>query len=132
MRGLRGTTRSVADVLRSFPAFDGCSRREVSWLASFADEIRVDIGEVLARESALGRHFYVVVEGRAIVSREGRPVEEIGPGAVTGAITDGGRRPATVTAVTPMRLLAVDAEGFGVLQVRAPRVADGLRRSDAV
>jgi CRP-like cAMP-binding protein len=47
-----------------------------------------------------------------LVLRDGRPVTEVGPGAVLGemALLDGGRRTATLQAVTPCRVTVVPGD----------------------
>jgi CRP-like cAMP-binding protein len=131
MRGLRTEKRAVPDLLHGMPLFAGCTRRELSRFASLADEVRVDAGEVLAREGAPGRRCYVVVEGWAEVTRAGRRLGSVGPGAVAGDITfaDSSTTAVTVTGATPMRLLMLDPETLSSLRARAPRVAERIRRA---
>ncbi len=47
-----------------------------------------------------------------LVLRDGRPVTEVGPGAVLGemALLDGGRRTATLQAITPCRVAVVPGD----------------------
>jgi CRP-like cAMP-binding protein len=54
----------------------------------------------------------LLFDGVLLVLRDGRPVTEVGPGAVLGemALLDGGRRTATLQAVTPCRVAVVPGD----------------------
>ena len=61
-----------------------------------------------------GLEAYVILEGTASVTIGGQQVNEVGPGDIVGemALIDHRPRSATVTATSPMRLLAFDAQRF--------------------
>ncbi|MGH2750233.1 MAG: cyclic nucleotide-binding domain-containing protein [Actinomycetota bacterium] len=73
---------------------------------------RLRAGEVLFRQGEEGSDLFLVLDGVASVEVDGKLVAEIGPGAVMGerAVLEGGRRTATVTAVTPLRGVVVPPE----------------------
>ena len=83
----------------------------------------------------------MIVEGTAKVSRQGRKVAEIGPGASFGelALLDRAPRNATVTAETPMELVVLGQREFAGLIDDVPGfarkllagMAQRLRESDA-
>ena len=75
---------------------------------SFAD------GAVAIREGDLADRFYVVESGRVAVTREGRPLGELGPGDVFGeiALTIGGVRTATVTTVGKVAVRSLSKADF--------------------
>lgn len=91
--------------------------------AQHVEEVQVPAGGVITREAVPAGRMYVVVGGRAAVTVRGSAVGSIGPGEFIGemALLEHNPRSATVTAVTPMRLLAIDPGDFGLL-LREPTV----------
>lgn len=77
----------------------------------------VGAGRDLTREGTPGRDAFFVLEGTARVTAEGHVVAHVGPGDFIGefALIDAGPRSATVTAESPMRVLAFDAPAFASL-----------------
>lgn len=73
---------------------------------------RLGAGEVLYRQGDEGRDLFLILDGVASVDVDGKVVAEMGPGAVMGerAVIEGGRRTATVRAITPLRGVVVPPE----------------------
>lgn len=71
-------------------------------------------GDLLIREGDPGDLFYVIVKGTVEITRGGEHVSEQGPGAYVGeiALLRDVPRTASVTAKTPLRLLALEREPF--------------------
>jgi len=122
----RKSKNAKVELLGGVPLFSACSKRELSRIASLADEVDVPEGKVLTREGDQGREFFVVVEGQArvMVGDRGR-VSALGPGASFGemSLLDQGPRSATVEAETDMQLLVLDARSFSSLLNEVPSVA---------
>jgi len=122
----RKSKNAKVELLGGVPLFSACSKRELSRIASLADEVDVPEGKVLTREGDQGREFFVVVEGQArvMVGDRGR-VSALGPGASFGemSLLDQGPRSATVEAETDMELLVLDARSFSSLLNEVPSVA---------
>ena len=75
-------------------------------------EIRdIKAGAALLREGEPGEELMLVLDGIVRVDVGGRRVAEYGPGSIHGerAILEGGRRTATVTAASPVRVAIVPA-----------------------
>ncbi len=74
--------------------------------------VRLQPGEDLVEQGGPGGRLFLLFDGVLLVLRDGRPVTEVGPGAVLGemALLDGGRRTATLRAVTPCRVAVVPAD----------------------
>ena len=71
--------------------------------------LRLRRGATLVEQDQPGQELYLLFDGLLAVEVDGRTVGEIGPGAVVGeiALLEGGRRTATLRAVTPCRVAAV-------------------------
>jgi Cyclic nucleotide-binding domain len=74
--------------------------------------VRLRPGEDLVEQGEPGGRLFVLFDGVLLVLRDGRPVAEVGPGAVLGemALLEGGRRTATLRAVTPCRVAVVPGD----------------------
>jgi CRP/FNR family transcriptional regulator, cyclic AMP receptor protein len=122
----RKSKDAKVELLRGVSLFSACSKRELSRIASLADQIEVPKGKVLTREGESGSEFFVIVEGQArvIVGKRGR-VAPLGPGASFGemSLLDRGPRTATVEAESDMQLLVLDARSFSSLLAEVPSVA---------
>ncbi len=106
--------RQHLEHLARVPLFSSCSKRELAQLASRTTEVSVPAGRVLVREDTPGYEFFVIVSGRAQVTRGGRLVAELGTGDFFGelALLDRGPRDATVTAVTDVRAIVLTRDEF--------------------
>jgi hypothetical protein len=85
-------------------------------------------GSVLVKQGDPGGSLFLLLDGVLRVEVDGRPLVELGPGAVLGerAVLEGGRRTATLTAVTPGRVAAVP--GSSIDQEALRQLAEGHRR----
>ena len=93
--------------LRSLPLFGQATPNELDRIATLTTAVRVEPGRVLCAEGAVGREFFVVESGEAVVSVGGTDVARLGPVIFFGEIALLGHqlRTATVTARTPMTVL---------------------------
>jgi Cyclic nucleotide-binding domain len=92
-------------------AVETALERELSqvMLDSAPHWIRLRKGATLVEQGDPGHELFLLLDGLLAVEIDGRTVTELGPGAVVGevALLDGGRRTATLRAVTPCRVAAV-------------------------
>jgi CRP-like cAMP-binding protein len=131
MLALAGQLRgeSVADqkleLLRRVPLFAGLRDPDLNQVGRLVDELDVPSGTPLTREGQLGHEFFVIVSGRVAVERDGRKVNELGPGDFLGeiALIDGRPRSATVTTEEPTRLLVLAHREFRTLLDTFPQIA---------
>lgn len=121
------------ELLGKVPLFSLCDEKELKEIASLADITEVAAGEALTREGAQGHEFFVIEEGTAKVTIEGREVATVGPGGFVGemALLDEGPRVATVTAESPMRVFVLTGQAFSALIERHPSVAHKIMRGMA-
>jgi CRP-like cAMP-binding protein len=116
------------DHLQQVPLFAACSRKDLQLVARRAEDVRVASGKTLVSEGETGHEFFVILEGSAKVSRQGRKVATIGPGAAFGelALLEKAPRNATVTAETDMELVVLGQREFAGLVDEVPGFARKL------
>ena len=102
-------------------------------LAGICSEVEVDAGTPLVQEGDFGYTLFGIVSGTADVTRDGAVIRALGPGDVFGeiAVLSGGRRTATVTATTPMKLVAIMNRDVWQLERNSPEIAASLRQTIA-
>jgi len=105
--------------------FSACNKKELGRLAAVAQERRVPSGAVLTKEGEAGDEFFVVAEGMAKASINGRKVGSIAAGSFFGELSllDQGPRSATVTAELPTRLVVITAKDFAKVIDEIPSIA---------
>lgn len=93
--------------------------------------VRHEAGDTVVAEGDEGNAMYIVAEGRLSVTQRGRQLRTLGPGDVFGelAILYHCRRTATVRALGPVRLWAIDRQRFRAITTgnARQRRADVLR-----
>jgi CRP-like cAMP-binding protein len=121
---LRKNTK--VDLIKSTPLFSRCTRRELDALAAEADELPLPAGTTLTKQGDRGREFMVLVQGSADVRRNGRRINELGPGDFIGeiALLTGSPRTATVTTTSDSLLLVLTDRAFRRVVDRIPTVQD--------
>lgn len=139
--GVMATAPKALD-LKSIWLFSGCSAAEIRKIRSSLEEVDVQPGKVLVEEGTVGREFFLVVEGTAEVSRNGRKVATLGPGSHFGELALLDRRPrsASVVSETDMTLLVLSQRHFNAVIEAVPSIsrkllaamATRLRESDAM
>jgi CRP-like cAMP-binding protein len=112
------------ELIKRVPLFARCSKRELSDIASIADELDVGAGHTLTKEGATGREFVVIAEGAADVLRRGRRVNALTSGDFLGeiALITASPRTATVKTTAPSRLLVITASDFRRLLRSTPTI----------
>jgi CRP-like cAMP-binding protein len=104
--------------LQEVALFSSCDDRELEAISRLVDEASVPAGKVLIKEGSPDcREAFIVLEGTVGVSVRGVQVAVVGPGGVIGemGVIDHETRSATVTALTDVLLLVVDARGLHAL-----------------
>jgi hypothetical protein len=97
-------------LLRGMPSFRDLRDADLERIAVFLRERSVDVGEAIVVEGDAGDESYLVVEGAASVTTGGAEIARVGEGEFVGelALLTDTPRCATVTALTPMRVLVLD------------------------
>ena len=115
----------MAEDLKGVPLFSELSQRQIRQLAADFRERRVPVGALLAKQGEMsGVAFFVVAEGEAAVSVDGKRVGTIGPGDHFGelAMISQRERTATVEAVTAMRCHTIQFWDFRAFVRKHPDV----------
>jgi CRP/FNR family cyclic AMP-dependent transcriptional regulator len=117
--------KALVDLLRSSRLFDELTRKEVLALIDSAKEVDHRQGRMIVVEGQPGVGFHLLLEGTAIVSRNGRKLRTLGPGETFGdiAVIDGGPRSASVQAETQLRTLSLPPWEFKPLLMEHPKIA---------
>jgi len=129
--------RHVREPLADLPLFADCTPAEVADARRLLTLLSVDAGSVLMREGGFGSEVMIIADGEATVSRHTdggeSVVATVGRGDVVGemSVLNGGRRSATVTAVTPLSLYVASAAEFAGLLEALPVVAERIGRTAA-
>lgn len=120
--------RRELDMLAAVPLFASCSQNELRQIARLGTPLPVPSGTVLTSEGAPGREFFLIVEGNADCTIGGQRAAQFGPGDFFGemSLLDGGPRTATVTAVTDMDVLVLDAREFASLLAASPSITSKI------
>lgn len=115
-------------LLRGVPLFQDMTDRELDAVAGVARTVEFEAGAVICQEGSSGIGLHVILEGTVAVSSSHSRDCTLGPGAYFGeiAVVDGGPRMATVTALTPVRTLAIVAWEFTSILDKHPQVVRRL------
>jgi CRP-like cAMP-binding protein len=108
--------------------FSTCNKKELGLIGRASDEVNVDAGRLLTQEGKPGFEFFLILDGKAAVSRSGRKIATLRPGQYFGELSLLSRKPrdATVTSETPMQLLVLDQRQFDGIMDRVPGLAHKL------
>jgi CRP/FNR family cyclic AMP-dependent transcriptional regulator len=120
-RGFQGGRAVPEDpklqMLRRVPLFTQCKGEPLDLISRLADEVDVPDGYTLMRQGDIAQEFFLIVDGRVRIERDGSTVATLGPGDYLGEIALISEGPRTATAVTegPAKLLVITHRGFNSL-----------------
>lgn len=114
--------KTVLEALAQQPVFSSCSQRELESIARIGTKIKIEPGYVLTREGRRGYEFFVVEDGTATCTIDGREVATYGSGDFFGemSLLEQQPRSATIVADTPMSVIAIDSREFASMLALAP------------
>ena len=100
--------------LRRVPLFSRCDGLSLADIARLSDEVDVADGHTLMRQGALGSEFFLIVDGRVRIERDGATINTLGPGDFLGEIALLAEERRTATAVTegPAKVLVLTRGAF--------------------
>ncbi len=118
------------ELLRAVPLFSELDKRHLRALARLVDEVSVGEGQELIHQGDEGDEFFVLLEGRARVDRDGAVIAQLGAGDCFGemSLLDDGPRSASVTATAEATLLTLHRADFERMLDANPSVSRALLR----
>jgi CRP/FNR family transcriptional regulator, cyclic AMP receptor protein len=127
----RKAAKQVTEILASVRLFAMCGRRELRAIAKSAKLTTVQQGTQLLTEGDEGNTMFVILEGSARVTRNGRRLAILSAGDAVGelALLSKGPRTATVVALSDMRVAIISRRQLSRLLDAAPAFARRLLES---
>jgi signal transduction histidine kinase len=122
-------TAEIVRRLAETSLFGGLAEAELRRLARLGALERLAPGDLLIREGEPAEAMYLVLSGElAVTKRSGRseiPLDQVGPGSLQGDIAslEGGRRLASVRAVTAAEVVRIPIDAVRALLASGPDVA---------
>jgi CRP/FNR family cyclic AMP-dependent transcriptional regulator len=119
-----------SELLAACPLFNGVEPKHLSAVGDKATEVEFPAGRVIARQGEIGTGFFIVIEGRVRVVRDGETLATLGPGDFFGELSVLDRLPRTaqVTAEVPTRCLALASWDFEQVLLEHPELALAILR----
>jgi CRP/FNR family cyclic AMP-dependent transcriptional regulator len=116
------------DHLQQVQLFAACSRKDLQLVARRAEDVKVPAGKALISEGETGHEFFVILDGTARVTRQGRKIAILGPGDSFGelALLERAPRNSTIVAETDMELVVLGQREFAGLIDEVPGFARKL------
>jgi CRP-like cAMP-binding protein len=111
--------------LRGVTVFSGLTPKELARVTGAAFTTEHPGGDELTEQGAYSHRFYLILEGKVSVDRDGETVAALGPGEFIGEISllGGGKATATVRCEEPTRCLVLRREDFWNLLEDEPAIA---------
>ena len=121
------------DALGGVPLFSDLSKKDLGFLAQLTTEVSFPAGTDLVTQGDLGREAMVLMAGSAVVRRNGRKIAELNAGDVLGemSLINTGKRNATVTAASDVKVLVMDAREFSSILSANTAVSNKVLRTVA-
>ncbi len=118
-----GHTMQALAELRELSIFHGLDSEQLNGILEHGEWITATHGDRLVTQGEPGDRFYVIQSGRAEIILDGTVIDSVSRGMYFGevALLRSVPRTATVTASTPMRLFALDRDGFELVVAGAFR-----------
>jgi CRP/FNR family transcriptional regulator, cyclic AMP receptor protein len=119
---------SYREFLASVPLFAHCNARQLDHVIKVVDEVVIPAGTAFVKEGHIGREMFIIIEGTAEVTRDGRSLAKLGPNDFVGELAVLRRSPrnATVTATTDLTVLVLTANAVEPLLDDIPGLAKAL------
>ena len=119
---------TIVSLLKGVDFFKGCTDRQVADIAHLVEDRHLAAGETLCRQGDFEAEVFVLVEGEASVTIDGSQVATVGTGEVVGELSmdRGGKRTATLEAITPLHVLVMDPREVDTVLMADPSAARNL------
>ena len=107
-------SKQALEHLKNVSMFATCSKKDLGRIARAGKEISMPAGSTIVDQGQAGREAFVILDGSAIVKRNGKKIATLGVGSVVGELSllDHGPRTASVICETDTKLLVIDQREF--------------------
>ena len=135
MNGALVISDEAKEALESCELFRELDRHQLMAVAALVEEHAIDPSEILIGEGEPARYLYIVIEGRGVAHVELAhglmSLGLVGPGEAAGwsSLVDGQVYPATVKALTSMRVIRIETSGLTLLLNLEPDIGYPVHRS---
>jgi CRP-like cAMP-binding protein len=115
-------------LLKRVPLFTECRGEPLELIRRLADEVDVPDGYTLMRQGDIGQEFFLIVEGRVRIERDGQTVATLGSGDYLGEISliSEDRRTASAITEGPAKLLVITHQGFNSLMDASTSIRNSI------
>jgi CRP-like cAMP-binding protein len=115
----------VVDLLGTIDLFEDFDRKHLRLVREIGREHVFRAGDVIIEEGAHDTRFFLILEGMAEVTVDGRFARAVGPGGYFGeiAMLDGGRRTATIKAATDVSAMSIASFNMRALMKEHPEIS---------
>ena len=126
---------NAREALESCELFRELDRHQLMAVAALVEEHAVEPNEILIGEGEPARYLYIVIEGRGVahvdLDQGWMSLGLVGPGEAAGwsSLVDGQVYPATVKALTSMRVIRIETSGLTLLLNLEPDIGYPVHRS---
>ena len=119
--------------LRDVPLFAGLSDEDLARVATWLEIVDVPPDWHLLNIGSQSEGFFVVLQGRVSVRRDGVEVATLGPGQFFGemGLLQDEQRNATVVTATETRAAVMDAAGFASMCEELPVIGERIQEAAA-
>jgi CRP-like cAMP-binding protein len=120
-----------ADRILAQPLFASLTRPDAEEFVRYCEVRHVEPGRAVFTQGGLASAFFAIESGEAEAVADGRSLRRMGPGDWFGeiGIVQHAPRTATVTATSPLTLIAMTAFEFRRLEAEHPDIAETLTRT---
>ena len=110
------------------PLFSACSKKDLALVSKHSEHLKIAAGTEMTTEGKVGYEFYVIIDGKATVTRQGKQVAVLGAGDSFGELSllDRSPRNATVKAESDMDIVLLGQREFNALLDLIPTLAHKL------
>ena len=80
----RGISKDYLNDLAKVPLFSECTKEELEIIAGLGTEVEVEDGRVFMIEGDVAQEAFLVREGEAVCTKDGKELARFGPGTSSG------------------------------------------------
>lgn len=122
------TKKQIAESLADVPLFHRCTKRDLRTIVRHVEVVDIVEGTDVVTQGDDGETFFLILDGEATVTQDGKQTAVLGPNAHFGELSllDPAPRSATVTTASDCTLAVLSVRMFRVLLRDMPQISAGL------